>query len=78
MVAYSNLWVGHWVTHWDLEIIEEDHLRHVLKGFFQNAIVRDWWQEHGPHWSTVNTPRRKRFIQILTEECQHAMDKLQP
>ncbi len=72
IIAYANLWVGHWFTHWDLDIMDEIHLKHILKGFFRNEIIRLWWTEHGANWSTLDTQRRKRFIEILTEECARA------
>ncbi|HZM80883.1 MAG TPA: DUF6082 family protein [Candidatus Limnocylindrales bacterium] len=67
--AYANLWLSHWASYWDLGILDERHLRLILRDFFKNPQIREWWNEHEGIWSSSSTVRRLKFVQIVSEEC---------
>lgn len=68
--THANLWVAHWAMLWDLRHCDEVGLRHLATHFFGNhPVAREWWLVNGPKWSTRWNKHRRRFHEILNEEC---------
>lgn len=69
--THANLWFGYWAMLWDLKHCDEPGLRNLSGQFFRvHPIAREWWVLNGPRWSTRWNKHRRRFHQIVTEECE--------
>ncbi|WP_327038214.1 DUF6082 family protein [Micromonospora maris] len=68
--VYANLFVGHWAMVWDLSEMREDTLRTVARRLFEAQLARDWWRANGQ--SYLSSRKRKKFFEILSEECDIA------
>jgi hypothetical protein len=62
-----NLWVANWATAWQLGAMDEASLRACGARLFEAESTRRWWREWSGTYAA--SPRGRRFVQILTEEC---------
>ena len=68
--VYANLFVSHWAMVWDLAEMREDTLHVVASRLFESAVAREWWKVNGQ--SYYSSRRRKKFVAILSDECDRA------
>ncbi|MFF0722081.1 DUF6082 family protein [Micromonospora sp. NPDC003816] len=68
--VYANLFVSHWTMVWDLAEMREDTLHVVASRLFESAVAREWWKVNGQ--SYCSSRRRKKFVAILSDECDLA------
>ncbi|MFF5216847.1 DUF6082 family protein [Micromonospora sp. NPDC000442] len=68
--VYANLFVGHWAMVWDLAEMREETLHVVASRLFESAVAREWWKVNGQ--SYYSSRRRKKFVAILSDECDRA------
>lgn len=73
-----SLWVAHWNTLWHIGKMDEKALRFNLADLFASADARAWWQKVGDGWSSKGSRRERRFIAIVTEECDAALGRPGP
>jgi len=67
-----SLWVAHWNTLWHIDNLDEKALRFNLEDLFAAPAARAWWDQVGGAWSSKNSRRERRFIEIVTQECAAA------
>jgi hypothetical protein len=73
-----SLWVAHWNTLWHIGKLDEKALRFNLSDLFANPEARTWWHKVGSAWSSKGSRQERRFIKVVTEECDSAVDMPSP
>src|SRR5882724_5697258 len=68
-----SLWVAHWNTLWHIGKLDEKALRFNLSDLFANPEARTWWHKVGGAWSSKGSRQERRFIKVVTEECDSAV-----
>ena len=68
-----SLWVAHWNTLWHIDKMDEKALRFNLADLFANPLAREWWRKVSDDWSSKESRRERRFIKIVTEECDNSV-----
>lgn len=74
--VYANLLVGHWAMVWDLGEMGDDWLRLSAGRLFDAELAREWWMDWGS--SYLGPRRRRKFVEILTQECEQASRRARP
>ncbi|MFF5078617.1 DUF6082 family protein [Actinoplanes sp. NPDC000266] len=67
-----SIWVAHWNTLWHMGQMDEKALRFNLADLFAKPEAQKWWADVSDGWSTKANRRERRFIAIVTEECEMA------
>ena len=70
-----SLWVAHWNTLWHIGNLDETALRFNLADLFADEDARAWWREVGSGWSSKGSRRERRFIEIVTQQCEAGADR---
>jgi hypothetical protein len=65
-----SLWVAHWNTLWHIGKLDEKALRLNLEDLFAKPEARKWWTQVGSGWSSKGSRRERRFIEIVTQQCE--------
>ena len=67
-----SLWVAHWNTLWHIGKLDEKALRFNLSDLFADPDACVWWHTVGSGWSSKGSRRERKFITIVTDECDTA------
>jgi len=67
-----SLWVAHWNTLWHVGKLDEKALRFNLADLFAHPDARVWWHKVGSGWSSKGSRKERKFIDIVTQECDSA------
>ena len=70
-----SLWVAHWNTLWHIGNLDETALRFNLADLFADEDARSWWRAVGGGWSSKGNRRERRFIEIVTQQCEAGDDR---
>jgi hypothetical protein len=70
-----SLWLAHWNTLWHIGKLDEKALRFNLEDLFANPEARQWWHRVAGAWSSKGTRKERRFLAIVSEECEAARTK---
>jgi len=73
-----SLWLAHWNTLWHIGKLDEKALRFNLSDLFANPEARVWWHKVGGAWSSKGSRQERKFIHIVTEECDSAVGRPVP
>jgi len=70
-----SLWLAHWNTLWHIGKLDEKALRFNLEDLFANSDARHWWRRVASAWSSKGTRKERRFLAIVSQECEAARSK---
>jgi len=73
-----SLWVAHWNTLWHIGKLDEKALRFNLADLFADRQACSWWRRVGSGWSSKGSRKERKFIEIVTAECEAAIRAAKP
>ncbi|MET0425225.1 MAG: DUF6082 family protein [Actinoplanes sp.] len=68
-----SLWLAHWNTLWHIGKLDETALRYNLVDLFAHPEARTWWRTVGSGWSSKAGRRERKFLDVVTQECESAI-----
>ncbi|MDP4500621.1 DUF6082 family protein [Nonomuraea turcica] len=68
-----NQWIAHWLTMYDLGLIDQDTLRGVVRRLFRGQLGRSFWiDSRSSYWAGRPNGRLRSVLRLMDEELRAA------